>query len=97
MEKVAFGPCSPRTDGRTDRDGGVRYRFEGLVAARLGHVEDFELSWHHSGRVLQELEVWLRLFLLLFLLFLLLLLLLFFLLLLFLLLLLLLLALLDFL
>lgn len=41
------------------------HRFEGLVAAGLGHVEDFELGWHHSGRVFQELEVWLRLFLLL--------------------------------
>ena len=52
------------------------YRFEGLVAAGLRHVEDLELSWHHSSWVLQQLEVWLGLFLLLFLLLLILLLLL---------------------
>lgn len=44
------------------------YRFEGLVAAALRHGEDFELGRHHSGWVLQQLEVWLGFFLLLFLL-----------------------------
>lgn len=45
--------------------GAECYLLEGLVAARVGHVEDFELGWHHSGRVLQQLEVGLRLLLLL--------------------------------
>lgn len=46
----------------------VVYRFEGLVATGLRHGENFELSRHHPGWVLQELEVWLHLFFLLFLL-----------------------------
>lgn len=52
----------------------VTYRFEGLVPTALWHGEDFELSRHHSGWILQELEVWLHflLFLLLFILLLLL-------------------------
>lgn len=44
----------------------LSYRFEGLVAAGLWHREDFELSWHHSGWVLQELEIWFHLLFLLF-------------------------------
>lgn len=51
-----------------EQTDGCCYRFEGLVSAGLWHGEDFELSWHHSGRVLQELEVWLCLLLLFFLL-----------------------------
>lgn len=45
----------------------VVYRLEGLVATGLRHGENFELSRHHPGWVLQELEVWLHLFFLLFL------------------------------
>lgn len=41
------------------------YRFEGLVAACLGHVKHFELGGHHSSWVFHQLEIGLGLLLLL--------------------------------
>lgn len=49
---------------------GDTYWFERLVPAALCHSENFELSRHDSGWVVQKLEVGLRLFFLLFFIFL---------------------------
>lgn len=67
MKDVTLEPSSMSTSIITASVTGGAHtdRFEGLVAAALGHGEDFELSWHHSGWVFQQLEVWLCFFLLL--------------------------------
>lgn len=74
LNKFYLDTSNTHTDGQEVEV--CDYRFEGLVAAGLRHVEDLELSWHHSSWVFQQLEVWLSLFLLLLLLLLILLLLL---------------------